>query len=109
MEVYDSSHGFERSECVAIPLEQEEDRTNSSTPHVPTGFLCPSNLGALLESTTVSLVAGGWKDTSGTKEVITNFKSELQEDREPETGNVNVHCSNTSKENFFQDGYTYEK
>lgn len=84
MEVYDSSQGFERSESVAIPLEQEEDRTNSPTPHIPTSFLCPSNLGAFLESTTVSFVGGGWKETSGIKEVTTSVNTELQEDREPE-------------------------
>lgn len=54
--------GAERSECVAIPLE-EDDSTEYSTPYLPSRFLCPSNLGALLESTTVSIVSGGWKDT----------------------------------------------
>lgn len=70
----------EKSECVAIPLEQEEDG-DSSSPHVPSRFLCPSNLGALLESTTVSLVAGGWKETSasGIREAITSLSSEVGE------------------------------
>ena len=52
----------ERSKCVAIPLE-EDDSTEYSTPYLPSRFLCPSNLGALLESTTVSIVSGGWKET----------------------------------------------
>lgn len=50
----------EGSECVAISLEQDEDNVESS---LPSHFLCPSNLGALLESTTVSLVSGGWKES----------------------------------------------
>lgn len=53
-----------KSECVAIPMEQEEDKLESSSPLVPTHFLCPSNLGAILESTTVSLVSVGWKDST---------------------------------------------
>jgi hypothetical protein len=75
MEVEDAAGGWERSECVAIPLEVEEDRLNSSTPYAPSGFLCPSNLGALLESTTVSLV--GWKET---REVVNRLNGELQSD-----------------------------
>lgn len=54
----------EKQECVAIPLEQEVDQTESSPPVLPSRFLCPSNLGALLESTTVSLVSGGRKEYS---------------------------------------------
>ncbi len=54
----------EKSECVAIPIEPEEDKLESSSPFLPTHFLCPSNLGALLESTTVSLVSGGWKEST---------------------------------------------
>ena len=53
---------IERSESVAIPIEQEEENVESSSPLLPSHFLCPPNLGALLESTTVSLVSGGWKD-----------------------------------------------
>lgn len=85
MEVEAASRGFEvqeRSECVAIPLEQEEDRINSSTPHLHSGFLCPSNLGALLESTTVSFVSGGWKETSSIREVITNSEVQRESDLE---------------------------
>lgn len=58
-----SSNAQQGSECIAIPIEQE-DNSESSTPFLHSRFLCPSNLGALLESTTVSLVSGGWKEVS---------------------------------------------
>ena len=61
----DSPNSQQASECVAIPIDKQEDsltESSSSTPFVPSRFLCPSNLGALLESTTVSL--SGWKDTT---------------------------------------------
>ena len=94
MEVKGSRGGCEvqeSSECVAIPLDQEEDRQNSSTPHVPSGFLCPSNLGALLESTTISLVAGGWKETR-------ELNSEVQ-NGDHEGGDVEkVHLENGSSD-----------
>ena len=62
----------EKSECVAIALDQEEE--DSLTPYVPSRFLCPSNLGALLESTTASLVSasGGWKENDANKEAISS-------------------------------------
>ena len=59
-----------KSECVAIALDQEEE--DSLTPYVPSRFLCPSNLGALLESTTASLVSGGWKENDANKEAISS-------------------------------------
>ena len=65
------------SECVAIPLEQDEAKSDASPPSVPSGFLCPSNLGALLESTTVSLVSGGWKES--TEKGVINMKGGVDE------------------------------
>lgn len=67
----------EKSECVAIFLEPEEDKIDSSTdtPFLHSRFLCPSNLGALLESTTVSLVVRGWKEASAHREERTDQNS----------------------------------
>ena len=76
----------EKSECVAIPLDQEEDRIDSSTPHPPSGFLCPSNFGALLESTTVSLVSGGWKETASIRKGDGDERAELSVDQILEDG-----------------------
>lgn len=67
METNNGSNSQQGSECIAISMDQQEDKTESSTPFLPSRFLCPSNLGALLESThatTVSLVTGGWKESS---------------------------------------------
>ena len=56
-----SSQLPEKSESVAISLEQNENEVEPP-PFLSTRLLCPSNLGAIFESTTVSFVSGGWKE-----------------------------------------------
>ncbi len=91
------------SECVAIPLEHEEDIINSSTRHLPSRFLCPSNLGALLDSTTVSL---GWKETNALGNVTTNLSSETSMNRTTEESDAYVTDSGTLVRNGKQECYS---
>ncbi len=50
------------NESVAISLEESSETEIGSPSFATSRLLCPSNLGALLESTTSTLVSGGWKD-----------------------------------------------
>ena len=51
-------------ESVAISLEESSETEIGSPSFMTSRLLCPSNLGALLESTTATLVSGGWKESS---------------------------------------------
>ena len=48
---------------VAISLEESLESDTSSSTITTSRLLCPSNLGALLESTTATLVSKPWTDS----------------------------------------------
>ena len=72
-------------DSVVISLEES---TEIASPYLSSGLLCPSNLGALLESTTATLVSGGWKETSGRN--TSTFRLEEGRNGVADAANVNL-------------------
>lgn len=79
MSVHDSNS--QRDDSVVISLEESAETETGSPPYLSSHLLCPSNLGALLESTTATLVSGGWREANGedTSKVLEEGRSEAEE------------------------------
>lgn len=74
----------QREDTVVITLEGSAE---VASPYLPSRLLCPANLGALLETTTATLVSRGWKETNGGGS--SNICSEEGRDGVGEVANVN--------------------
>jgi len=71
-------------ESVVISLEESSGSSTSSPTFKTSGLVCPSNLGALLESTTATLVSKPWKDGYRTVEDTEEPMAVSEKDKDPE-------------------------